>query len=444
MVRATLLVFTLFIAAILCGTVLLSLPISTVSGEIALEDAFFTATSAVCVTGLITLDTATYFTTFGKVVILIMFQLGGLGVLSFSGLVIFFSQKKMSLLHRDVMKLTGVSQGIKYEAREIVWPILKFVLIAEFCGAVLLFIGFLRYFEAGEAAFHAIFHSISAFCNAGFSSFSTSLMNYSGDWWIISVVMALIIVGGLGFVVVMDVIDRVLTGRRNLLHTKLVIWTTVVLLAIGAVAFFILEQGTVLDGKPLDEQILMSLFHSTTTRTAGFNTVDYFSLSHGTLVMTFIMMVIGGSPGSTAGGVKTTTVAILFLTVVSRVRGKRDVEFGNKAIAERSVINAITLLILSVAYIMSVVLLLQITELGSVSHVEVEGSLMMLSFESVSAFGTVGLSMGATAGLSLVGKIIICITMFIGRLGPLSFYSLLGRTARKHNYRLPPERVMVG
>jgi trk system potassium uptake protein TrkH len=444
MIRTTLLIISIFAGAILCGTLLLLLPISTVSGSIPVEDAFFTATSAICVTGLITVDTATYFTLFGKIVILVLFQLGGLGVITFSGLVIFFSHRRMGILQREMMQIGGVSQGLKYDAKDIIRPIFKFVFIAEGFGAVLLFIGFLRYFSIEKAAFHAVFHSVSAFCNAGFSTFTTSLMAYSSDWWISSVVILLIITGGLGFVVVMDVVDRVKTGRRNMLHTKLVLWTTVLLLIIGGVTFFILEQDTALQGKDFHEQILCSLFHTTTARTAGFNTVDYFSLSHGTLVLTMILMVIGGSPGSTAGGVKTTTAAILFLTVVARMRGKPDAEFGNKSIAQRSVINAITLLILSVAFIVFIVLLLQITELGSVSHVEVEGSLMMLGFETVSAFGTVGLSMGATSSLSILGKLIICVTMFIGRLGPLSFYSLLGSSARKHDYRLPSERVMVG
>lgn len=444
MVRATILIFSLFAGAILVGTLLLLLPISTVSGEIPLEDAFFTATSAVCVTGLITLDTATYFTTFGKIVILLMFQIGGLGVITFSGLVLFFSQRKMTMLQNDILKLGGVSQGMKYDMRNIIGPILRFALIAELAGAILLFIGFLRYFPAEEAAFHAVFHAVSAFCNAGFSSFSTSLTQFSGDWWICSVVIVEIVVGGIGFIVVMDVIDKVRTGRRNMLHTKLVLWTTGVLLTLGAVTFFLLEQNTVLKDMPLHEQVLSSLFHTATTRTAGFNTVDYFQLSHGTLVFAMLLMIIGGSPGSTAGGVKTTTIGILYLTIVSRITGKKDPEMGNKAIAEGSVINAITLLVMSVCYVVFVVLLLQITELGSVPHMEVEGTLMMLGFESVSAFGTVGLSMGATANLSLLGKLIICMTMYIGRLGPLSFYSLLGRTARKREYRLPQERVMVG
>jgi len=444
MVRATLLVFSLFAGAILVGTLLLLLPFATVDGSLAPIDAFFTATSAVCVTGLIVVDTATYFTPFGQLVILILFQVGGLGVITFGGLVLFFSHRRLSILQRDVIRISGIHHGIKYDAKAIIFPILKFALIAEGVGISLLFLGFLRYFSVGDALYHAVFHGISAFCNAGFSSFSSSLTQFAGDWWINGVVISLIIVGGIGFVVVVDLVERVRFGHRSLLHTKLVLVTTAILLAVGFFSFLALEQGTVLADKSIDEQVLISAFHSTTARTAGFNTVDYFHLSHGTLVLTIILMVIGGSPGSTAGGIKTTTIAILFITVVSRIRGKRDAEFANRAIAERSVINAITLLVLSVMYLMFIVLLLQITELGSVSHVEVEGSLMMLGFEAVSAFGTVGLSMGATPDLSIMGKLIISITMFIGRLGPLSFYSMLGSTARRHDVRLPSERVMVG
>ena len=444
MLKATLLIISSFLFLIAAGTFLLSMPAMAVDEPLDLIDAFFTATSAVCVTGLIVVDTATRFTFIGKVVILILIQLGGLGLITFSALVLVGMGRRMSLLQREVISTSSVSSDLKVDLKQIGRPVVFYVVLAEGIGALLLFLAFLRHFPWEEALQHAVFHSISAFCNAGFSTFSSSLVDFSGDWLVLLPIMALIVLGGMGFVVLLDIYETVKYKKPIYLHTRLVGMTTLVLLVLGAVIFFFLETSNVLADKPLHEQILSSLFHSVTTRTAGFNSVDYFQLTHGTLMTTLILMIIGGSPGSTAGGIKTTTAAIIFLMAKARIQQKPEPEFGNRSIASRSVADAVTLVALSVVFIMVVTFALQLSELGNVSHSKVEGQMMQLGFEGVSAFGTVGLSMGATAGLSFAGKIIIAITMFVGRLGPLSFFYVLGNLSRKQSYRLYSERVMVG
>jgi trk system potassium uptake protein TrkH len=442
--RATIGIFTGFFTLICFGTILLSLPISTVKGQIPLIDAFFTSASAVCVTGLITVDTATAFTLFGKIVILFLFQLGGLGVITFSALVLLSIGRRISLLQRDVIATTHGHTDLKFDLRQVAKPVLLYVAISEGVGTIVLFFAFLRYFPWHEAFCHALFNAVSAFCNAGFSTFSTSMISFSGDWLVCLPLMALIVLGGLGFVIVLDIYETVRFTKPIYLHTRLVFTTTVILLVAGAVLFFVLEVGNALEGKPLHEQVLMSMFHSVTSRTAGFNSVDCFSLTHGTLMVTISLMVIGGSPGSTAGGIKTTTVAIMVLTAISRIRGKQDTEFGGRAIAAKSVVDAVTLVALSTIFILFVIMFLQITELGTIPHEKAGGTLMELSFEGVSAFGTVGLSMGATPNLSVVGKILIAVTMFIGRLGPLTFFHFLESLRRRQQYRLHAESVMVG
>ena len=444
MLKATYLIISGFVILIAAGTVLLALPISSVDEPLSLIDAFFTATSAVCVTGLIVVDTATKFTLFGQIVILLLLQLGGLGLITFSVLVLLFAGRRISILQRDVISSTSVGPITNIDLKSIARPVILYVLISEGLGTIFLFFAFLRYFPIPQAFYHAIFQAVSAFCNAGFSTFSDSMVRFSGDWFVCLPIMALIVLGGMGFVVLLDVYETIKFKKPIYLHSKLVGITTIVLLVIGTLVFFALEYGNALEEKPLHEQVLTSMFHSVTTRTAGFNTVDYFDLTHGTLIVTIFFMVIGGSPGSTAGGIKTTTIAIIFLTAWARIRGKQDPEFANRSIAKQSVVDALTLVSLGTIFIMLVVLGLQITELGNVPHSRVEGSLMKLSFEGVSAFGTVGLSMGATQQLTIAGKILISITMFIGRLGPLTFFYLLGKLGKRQRYRLYPESVMVG
>ncbi|HUX08540.1 MAG TPA: TrkH family potassium uptake protein [Acidobacteriota bacterium] len=433
-----------FTGLIIAGTILLCLPFATVGAPLNLLDALFTATSAVCVTGLVVVDTATAFSAFGQIVILALIQLGGMGIITFSVMVVMLLGRRASLVQREVLQTQKVGAEVELEPLEIGKRILAFVAIAEFVGIILLALAFLRYFPVDIALYHAAFQSISAFCNAGFSTFTTNMTAFSGDAFVLVPMMLLIVLGGLGFVVVIDFESIFRRGQRTTLQTRIVLATTAVLLLFGAVIFLLFESENVLAGKPLGEKLLASAFHSVTCRTAGFNTVEYYDLSNATLLLTMLLMVIGGSPGSTAGGIKTTTAAIIFLTALARLSGKQEPRFGNRNITGRSVTDAITLTVIVVVFIICVTLLLQVSELGPTSHSERRGAFLELSFETVSAFGTVGLSMGATPSLSPAGKVIIILTMFIGRLGPLTFFTLLSAFLRAPRYRLYSESVMVG
>ncbi len=444
MLRTTIFIICGFTALALLGGLLLALPAASVGEPLWLLDAFFTSTSAVCVTGLIVVDTATVFTPFGQIVILALIQLGGLGIISFSAIVLLMLGRRISLVQHDALRRHRIGIEMRLDTKSIAKRIVALVAFAEFAGTAALWFAFLRYFPWEIALYHAAFQSVSAFCNAGFSTFSTSLTTFAGDAFVLLPMMILIVLGGIGFVVVIDLEERLRSGGPLTLQTRLVLWTTLVLLAVGAVLFFLLESGNAMAGRPPGERLLSSLFHSVTCRTAGFNTVEYLDLSNATLVLTMVLMTIGGSPASAAGGVKTTTAAIIFLAAWARLRGERDPVFGNRTVAGRSVIEAVTLTLLAVMVIMTLALVLQMTELGSASHPERRGAFLELSFEAVSAFGTVGLSTGATPGLSPAGKLLIIFTMLVGRLGPLTFFSLLGGFLRAPKYRLYTESVMVG
>lgn len=442
--RSIVLIIAAFAGLILIGTALLTLPLATVGAPLGPIDALFTATSAVCVTGLIVVDTATTFTAFGQLVILALIQLGGLGIISFSALLMLMLGRRLGLVQRDVLLSQRVGAEIGLDIILVGKRIFAFVALTEFAGILLLTLAFLRYFPWEVALYHAAFHSISAFCNAGFSTFSTSLAAFSADPFVLLPMMALIVLGGIGFVVIIDIGGLVRYRRRLTLQTLIVLAATLVLLALGAVFFLLLEWDNALTDLPIGEKLLAASFHSVTTRTAGFNTVDYYSLSNATLVLSMFLMVIGGSPGSAAGGIKTTAAAVIFLTAWARLRGRRDPEFRNRMISGRSVTDAITLASLSIVFLLAMGLLLQYSELGSAAHPAHRGAFLELSFETASAFGTVGLSMGPTGNLSPLGKAIIILTMFIGRLGPLTFFTLLSAFKRPPRYHLYTESVMVG
>ena len=433
-----------FFGVIALGTLLLSLPAATVGEPLSLLDAFFTSTSAVCVTGLIVVDTATAFTTFGQIVILALIQIGGIGIISFSAVVILLLGRRVGLVQREVLTTQKVGIDLNIDLIQMGKRILAFVVLIEFAGTVLLAGAFMRYYPWDLALYHAAFHSISAFCNAGFSTFSDSLTAFAGDPVVQLPIMALIVLGGIGFVVVID-FERLLGRRHRLsLHTSIVLWATAVLLVAGAAFFLLLEWNNTLAGMDFGDKLLASAFHSVTCRTAGFNTIDYSGVSNASLVITMILMLVGGSPGSAAGGIKTTTAAIIALTAWASLRGQSQTLLGKRAVAARSVGDATTLTAITVLFVLVVSLGLQFTELGPTSHLLHRGSFLELSFETASAFGTVGLSMGSTPGLSAAGKLLIIATMFVGRLGPLSFFTLISAYRRTPRYRLYSEAIMVG
>lgn len=432
-----------FAVLIAIGTLLLSLPLSWGPGRsIGLVDALFTATSAVCVTGLITLDTARAWSPFGQGVILVLIQLGGLGLLTVSTFFLVLIGRPLPLSQKGVItrshgKLTHLA------VRALLIRIVTFALAIELAGAVVLAAFFSQ--ESGWRAgvWQGAFHAISAFCNAGFSLFSNSFESYAGSWVVNLTVVVLILLGGIGFLVLTDVVEWTRHRRRLSLHTKVVLTTTAILLAASAAGFYAFEAQNALAGRPVHEQALMTLFQSVTPRTAGFNTVPYPSLTNATLMMTMILMFIGGSPGSAAGGVKTSTAAILFGVLVSRARGLRHATLYRRTVPERIVGEAIAIVLLSVTVVMAATFLLQWTELGEMAHPGVRGQFLSLNFEAVSAFGTVGLSMGETTGLRPTSKLIVVALMFIGRLGPLTLAVALSRR-RRVEYQYAEEPVLVG
>ena len=326
-----------FLGVIILGSLLLSMPRATVaSGSMPYIDALFTSTSAVCVPGLIVVDTAAHFTMFGKTIILILIQIGGLGLMTFTSFLSIFFFKSMSFRERFMMT-DVLSTDFAGDVQKIIGKILSITFTIEILGATLLFTRWHNSFKTvGEALYHSVFHSVSAFCNAGFSTFSNSLEAFRGDLSVNVIVMFLIIIGGLGFVVILDVFQPSKNRKKVLLlQSKFVLTTSAVLIIVGAVVIFIIENNRLMAGMPLNEKILASFFQSVTPRTAGFNTLNTAGLSYPVLFMTMMFMFIGASPGSTGGGVKTTTFGILFATVWATVKNRESVDAFKRRIPHR-------------------------------------------------------------------------------------------------------------
>ena len=432
-----------FAALIAGGTLLLSLPVSWAPGRsIGLVDALFTATSAVCVTGLITVDTAVAWSPFGQGVILGLIQLGGLGILTFSTFFLVLLGRPIPLSQKGVIARShGKLHHVGVKA--LLVRIVSYALAIELAGALILTAFFSVDGGWRAGLWRGVFHSISAFCNAGFSLFPNSLEDFAGSWIVNLTVIGLIVLGGIGFLVITDVEEWIRRRRRLSLHSKVVLAASGVLIVGGAVGFYLFEADNVLAGRPASEQVLISLFQAVTPRTAGFNTVSYGALTNAALMMTLILMFIGGSPGSAAGGVKTSTAAILVGILYSRARGLRHATLFRRTISESTVGEAVAIVLLSVVVVMGATFLLQWTELHEQAHPGVRGAFLSLNFEAVSAFGTVGLSMGETFGLAASSKLTLVALMFIGRLGPLTLALGLSRKKRVE-YQYAEEPVLVG
>jgi trk system potassium uptake protein TrkH len=431
-------------AALIClGTALLTLPWASKTGTISLLDAIFTATSAVCVTGLIVVDTGGYFTTWGQGVILCLIQVGGLGIMTFS--VFFYHLLGMDISLRDRM---AVQDTLTYAPVRDIFHIVKMVLIYaaifELIGMCLLFAGWLPYYPFGTALYLSLFHSVSAFCNAGFCLFEKSLIAYQGNPIINGTVISLITLGGIGFFVLHQLRRWVEHRSRLSLHTRLVVATSAFLIVVGTLLFFLFEQKNTLAGLPLKNSLLISLFQSVTARTAGFSTVNFWQLSDATLFIFVILMFIGASPGSCGGGIKTTNLAILFFIAWNRFLGKSDVNMLKRTLPKETVTQSITLLLTSLLVVTTILILLNISQGGIAPHPETRGLFLELLFETMSAFGTVGLSTGATATLTPSSKALITITMFVGRLGPLTLAYALARRAVESRFQYTEENIMVG
>lgn len=437
-----------FVGVILAGAGLLMLPAATRSGHIPAIDALFTATSAVCVTGLTVLDTGSYFTVFGQFIILFLIQVGGLGVMTVSVMLFKLVGKNISFRQR-----MAIQDVFAHTPREDIFQMMRTIFIftaaVEAIGALILFARWHLTMPVNQAIYQAVFHSISAFCNAGFSLFSNSLMQSSGDWTMNITVCLLIILGGIGFPVVHDIYYRVKTRRvkrsKLSVQTKTVLTTTAALIIIGAAFFWILEHTHTMAGRPVSESILISVFQSVTCRTAGFNTIDIGSLHDATLVMMIFLMFIGASPGSCGGGVKTTTLALILSFTISRTRRKKRVNLFKKSIPPETVSRSLSLILVCGALIGVVLFMILAGNAVQSDYTgHVESRFLGYLFESVSAFGTVGLSMGMTPSLSAWGKIWIILLMLVGRVGILTFSYIVAGGGASEGIEYAEENIMIG
>jgi trk system potassium uptake protein TrkH len=427
-----------FAIIILIGSLLLMLPISNTAGKpLAFIDALFTAASATCVTGLVVKDTGLFFTTFGQIVIVALIQIGGLGFMTMATLIALVFKRRISLRERlilqEAMNQTSV-EGIVGLIRKVLW----YSLMIEGVCAAIFSIRWSFDMPVGRAIYFGIWHAISMFNNAGFDLFGEfrSLTGYVYDPIVNFTAMFLIISGGIGFVVMSDLADY-RKRKRLSLHTKVVLSMTAALIVVGTLVIFVFEftNPKTLGSLDWGGKLLGSLFQSVTPRTAGANTLDIAGLRQATQFFIIILMFIGASPGSTGGGIKTTTFALLIGAVFSMLRGREDIVLFRYRLAQARIYKALTITLLGLLFVIGVTMILSATE---------DHHFLMILFETVSAFGTVGLSMGLTPDLTVVGKLVITLTMFAGRLGPLTLAYALGPKKGKELYRHPEGKIIIG
>lgn len=432
-----------FAGIILLGATLLSLPISSKTGEATnFLDALFVATSATCVTGLTTVTTAVHWSFFGQLVILTLIEIGGLGFMSLPIIFYLITRKKVGLGMRIALRQSLNLEGRSGEMNLMIY-IMKNAFFIQFVGMVLLAIDFIPRFGLEKGIWYSFFHAISAFCNAGFDIFGDSLVPFQQNPWVLSVISGLIISGGLGFIVWYDILDYKKT-RRLSLHSRIALLVTGGLLLFGTIGFMLTEQNgqSLVDGNII-QRFFNTIFMSVTPRTAGFYSVDYFSMTHAGLLLTIILMFIGGTSGSTAGGFKTTTFGILLIKVISIFKGKERAEYQGRTIKESTVSRALVLFFIMLSLVIVSTMILSISE--TVPDVN-ELGLEYIVFEVVSALGTVGLTMGLTPQLTPLGKVLILLLMFIGRVGIMTvIFSLVSRgISNKQTFKYPEETVIIG
>lgn len=428
-----------FLGATIVGSTVLMLPFCLQEGErISFLTALFTITSAICVTGLSVVDVSKVFSVPGQIVILIFIQLGGLGIMTFSSMLFLIAGKKMTFHERMVLK--DERNADSGEITDFIKKIFSTVFIIESIGAFILTMIFMDKmgYSFSKAMYYGIFHSVSAFCNAGFALFSNNLEGFSKNGFFNLTIAYLIILGGIGFAVINSFIIAVRRDiKRFNLTSKLAIFISIILTFGGMILIFLLEYNNpaTIGNMNFVDKGIASFFQSVTLRTAGFNTIPIGAMESGTIFLSCILMFIGASPGSTGGGIKTTTLGVLAFYVVGVVRGRENIEMFNRSIAWDILNRALAILVISIVYV-GIVILLILTSDGF--------RLEETVFEVISAFATVGLSMGITPELSGFARILIIVTMFIGRLGPLTFALAIGETKRKERFTYPKENILVG
>ncbi len=429
-----------FALIILMGALLLTLPVSNRSGQGNFLNSLFTATSATCVTGLVVADTYQNWTTFGQVVILCLIQVGGLGFLTLGAFISVLLKKRIGLhqreqLHESVntLEIAGVVRLVK--------KIVVGTLVIEFSGAVLLAFRFIPRFGMARGIYFSVFHAISAFCNGGVDLMGvneeySSLVAFEGDVVVNLVIVTLILVGGIGFIVWDDVIRNKWHFRKYLLHSKIVLATTLILTIVGTILFLFTENQASFAGMSPLEKLLGALFSSVTPRTAGFNTVDTAALSNAGKIITIVMMFIGGSPGSTAGGVKTTSIVVLLFYAGAMVLNREDINLFGRRLTEDVVkkANAVVIINFSLAIIAAVIIMILQPLLNFEDVI----------FEVLSAIGTVGMTTGVTRSMCAVSRIVLIVLMYCGRLGSLSFALIFAQKKTSASVRQPQEKIIVG
>lgn len=427
-----------FLLVILFGTVLLMLPVSSTQNRVTpFVNALFTSTSATCVTGLVVYDTGKYFSQFGQIVILLLIQIGGLGIMTVSTAFALLMGRNIDLKLKSVMSHV-VGGTNRVNILQLLKNIVLVTFVLELIGALLLFFRFQSGNSLSRAIYLSLFHSVSAFCNAGFSLFSDNLAGYRDNLLVSITIPLLIILGGLGFTVNIDLFrylfkrDRV---NKLSLHTKIVLVTTAFLILGGMIAFFVMEYYGTMKGFGIHQRLLSSFFQSVTTRTAGFNSLDFGAMGKGVLLVSMILMFIGASPGSTGGGIKTTTFSVMGFTLLSLLQGRKDISVFGRRIPAGNSREASGLIFISAGIVFFIVMILMQIEPFSFDKI---------MFEALSAFGTVGLSTGITSGLSAMGRILITILMYVGRIGPLTMIYAFAIRSHKTNINYAEETIAIG
>ena len=433
-----------FAGVILAGGILLWFPFSATKDHLRFVDALFTSTSAVCVTGLVVIDVGKDLTTLGQVITIFLFQIGGLGIITFSTVFFVLMGRGLSFKGREIVQSTFLhtpQRDFIVIAKMVLW----FTFIIESIGTLFLFIRFSMDFPPGTALYHAVYNAISAFNNCGYSLFSDNLMGYQGDLIVNITIMGLLIIGGIGFVVQYEVFSKWKGIQKKLsVHTRIVLITTTILIFSGTFLFYLFERNHIIKDVPLQNKILASFFQSVTPRTAGFNTVDIGLLTNATLLLIIVLMFIGASPGSTGGGVKTTSAALLVMLMWNRLKGNLDLNIFNRTIPREIVSRSISIIFASAFSIAIITSVLLIAGGGKLPPLESRHFFVEYLFDTVSAFGTVGLSMGVTPKLNDIQKYALILMMFAGRVGPLTLAFSLSRSFGRKGLTYAEEGVMVG
>ena len=436
--------FVLSFAGLIClGTMALWLPFSAGGAPLGLVDALFTSATSVCVTGLTTIDIGRDLSVTGQLITLSLFQVGGLGIITFSVLLFSLMGRDTSFRGREITQSAFmITPGRDFYL--IVKRVVQYTLIIEGLGTALLFFRFLADYPAGRAIYYALYHAVSAFNNCGLSLFRDNMTRYQGDIVVNVTIMALVVTGGIGFIVLHELTEKFRGRRKKLsLHSKIVLITTAALILLGAVCIFFMERHNVLVGASLKDSLLISFFHSVSARTAGFNTVDISMLTNSTILILLFLMFVGASPGSTGGGIKTTSFAILCLVIANRVRGSENINIANRTLSVKLVDRAVTIIFVSAMIIGVITASLLLFSTSDGATLAQRSEFVSCIFETFSAFGTVGLSMGTTPALNNIQKCIIVMMMFIGRVGPLTLAFAL-HSRKKKTLIYAEETVMVG